>query len=250
VPTPKPAPIASPPRARYALVIGNNTYKNGIPALTNPVNDATAIAAALKDLSYSVELYRNADLIQMEDAIKKFMAKLTADRDSEGFFWFAGHGISTEERAEHYLLPIDANPDGDSRIRRTGYAVNDLLAELEKVHNRTNLIVLDACRNTLTTAGKRSVGTRGLSVVGADQVQGNKIVYSTAAGATASDGDPKAPNSPFATAFLNHIKAPEPFNDVFVDIYNETLQLTGGQKPITVGDFSVKGYSLNAAGAR
>jgi hypothetical protein len=230
--------------SRYALVIGNNNYQNDIAKLENPVKDAEAVAAALRDLGYSVDLKTNCGLDQMETAINTFITKLT--RDSEGFFWFAGHGVAVEN--QHYLLPVDANVSSDSRIIRSGYSVDELLGKFETVKNITNLIILDACRNNVAPKGSRAITDRGLVVVRGDQVQGNKVVYSTAQGQTAADGKPGSANSPFAEAFLHHIKDPEPFNDVFVDIREETMRLTGGQNPITVGDFAVKSYSLNPNG--
>ena len=41
--------------ARRALVIGNSAYP-GDAALANPVNDATAMAKALQDLGFEVQL--------------------------------------------------------------------------------------------------------------------------------------------------------------------------------------------------
>ncbi|GHT85540.1 hypothetical protein FACS1894137_09950 [Spirochaetia bacterium] len=250
-------PLASPAAQnsnaanRFALVIGNNAYRNGIPKLDNPAKDAAAISAALREIGYTVDLKQNIDLIRMEQAIDAFMANLRRDKESEGFFWFAGHGVSTELKKEHHLLPVDADAADDRRIERTGYSVNDLLEQFESVKNKTNVIVLDACRSSLTVQGGRAIGSRGLQVVSAQQVQGNKIVYSTAEGQTAADAATGAAYSPFAQAFLDHIKDPAPFTDVFVDIREDTIRLTTtqsnprGQRPITLGDFAVKGYSLN-----
>ena len=45
---------------RTALVIGNAAYTEG--RLNNPVNDATAIAATLQEMSFQVTILRNAEL--------------------------------------------------------------------------------------------------------------------------------------------------------------------------------------------
>ena len=235
---------------RYALVIGNSNYRDkSISSLVNPVNDATDVAAALKGLGYNVTLKTNIGLRDMLNVVKDFTGDLRRSPDTEGFFWFAGHGLSV--RGIHYMLPVDVDPADDNIIARGAFSVDDLMEEIGNARNKTNLIVIDACRNTLVPGGgNRAVGTRGLAVLSADdyRVTGNKIVYSTMAGRTASDGLPGTRNSPFAQAFLSKIQSHEIFEDVFLDIANETLRLTrGDQQPYSMGSFAVKSYTLNPA---
>jgi len=232
---------------RYALVIGNGNYRNkSIATLANPVNDATDMAAALRDLGYNVTLKTNIGLREMLDAVQDFSFNLKRSNENEGFFWFAGHGLSV--KGIHYMLPVDVDPVNDNIIARGAYSVDDLMDEIGSARNKTNLIVIDACRNTLLPGGNRSVGGRGLTVLASDdyRITGNKVVYSTMAGRTASDGVPGSRNSPFARAFISNIKKPEAFDDVFLDIANETMRLTQGeQQPYSMGSFAVKSYTLN-----
>ena len=234
------------PADRYALVIGNGNYKDkSIPNLTNPVNDAADVASSLKTLGYNVTLKTNVGLRELQNAIVDFSGSLSRSGDSEGFFWFAGHGISV--KGIHYLLPTDADPTDDFSIPRTSFSVDDLMEQIENARNKTNLIVIDACRNNLAQGG-RAIGSRGLTVLSQDdyRIKGNKIVYSTMAGKTASDGASGSRNSPFAQAFLDNMQEHEIFDDVFLDIANETLRLTkGDQEPYSMGTFAVKSYSLN-----
>ena len=231
---------------RYALVIGNSNYRSAeIASLANPANDATDVAAVLGGMGYNVTLKTDIGLLDMINAITDFSINLGRSGDSEGFFWFAGHGISV--RGIHYLLPVDVEPVNENLIVRGSYSVDDLMEEIGNARNKTNLIVIDACRNNLMPTG-RSIGTRGLSVLAADDVRVsmNKIVYSTLAGRTAADGVPGSRNSPFAQAFIEKMQSPESFEDVFVDIRDETLRLTRGeQQPYAMGSFAVKGYALN-----
>ena len=55
---------------RVALVIGNSAYTTG--PLTNPVNDATDMAAALKSVGFEVLLRTNADRRAMYGLIDQF----------------------------------------------------------------------------------------------------------------------------------------------------------------------------------
>ena len=236
------------PADRYALVIGNGNYRDRtIASLTNPVNDATDIAASLGKLGYNVTLKTNIGLRDMINVIRDFTGNLRRNSQNEGFFWFAGHGLSV--RNVHYMLPVDVDPADDNMIARGSYSVDDLLEEIGNARNVTNLIVIDACRNTLIPgSANRTVGVRGLSILSADDIRisGNKVVYSTMAGRTAADGVPGSRNSPFAQAFIKNIMNPESFDDVFLDIANDTLRLTNGeQHPYSMGSFALKSYSIN-----
>jgi len=64
---------------RVALVVGNSAYQS-VPALANPVNDANAIAAALRKVGFSevLEVY-DANLTTIAKALKDF-----GDLDGEG----------------------------------------------------------------------------------------------------------------------------------------------------------------------
>src|SRR5207244_11492976 len=58
---------------RIALVIGNSAYRVG--PLKNPVNDARAMATALRDLGFEVLLREDAGMATMIDAIREFSRK-------------------------------------------------------------------------------------------------------------------------------------------------------------------------------
>ena len=75
--------------ARVALVIGNSAYPSG--ALSNPKNDATAVAGALKSLGFDVALKLNASKSDIDVALSSFSAK--ADKANVALVFYAGHGI-------------------------------------------------------------------------------------------------------------------------------------------------------------
>ena len=65
---------------RLALVIGNSSYETA--PLANPVNDASDMAAALRNLGFTVILKKNANLEVMEEAIEDFGNRLKIGRAS------------------------------------------------------------------------------------------------------------------------------------------------------------------------
>ncbi|AEF82332.1 caspase family protein [Leadbettera azotonutricia] len=225
---------------RYALVIGNARYVD-IESLGTPRNDAEDIAAALASLGFKVDLRLDAGIDEMEEAIYRFSAALGTDRENEGFFWYAGHGVQAE--GENYLLPVDIRAERISQVRRMSYSLGDLLRELENARNLVNVVILDACRNNPLPGESRSL-SRGLAA--APQVQDTFIMFSTATGATADDGTPGARNSPFTQAFLKHIATPAILESVAKEISRETIAITRtNQRPyISDNILYVKDYSL------
>jgi hypothetical protein len=216
-----------------------------IEELRTPVNDAADIAEALKRLGYNVDLKLNVGINQMERAVIDFTDRLALDRGNEGFFWYAGHGVQVE--GENYLLPVDIQVERVSQVRRAAYSLTDILRGLESARNKVNVVVLDACRNNPLPAESRSLA-RGLSA--APVVQDTFVMFSTAAGATASDGDPKSRNSPFTEAFLKNMEKPLPIETVAKDIAVETIEITRiNQRPyISDNILYARGYTLNPAG--
>ncbi len=64
------------PEKRVALVIGNSAYPDS--PLKNPVNDARAMAAALKGLGFDVIARENVTQKQMQRAIAEFGRRLAS----------------------------------------------------------------------------------------------------------------------------------------------------------------------------
>ena len=75
---------------RVALVIGNAAYRD--PPLTNPVNDARAMASRLAKLGFRVTKLENAARDDMEDAIIRLEESLGPD--ATGLFYYAGFSIT------------------------------------------------------------------------------------------------------------------------------------------------------------
>ncbi len=242
-----------PAQDRYALVIGNNEYTE-IERLTNPVNDASDIAAKLRVLGYHVDLQINIGKIAMDRAIHNYLRRLALNKDNEGFFWFAGHGVQID--GENYLLPVDVDSTDDLSVKHTSYSLSYLTDSFDaRARNKVNIVVLDACRNNPfrnMQAGTRSL-SRGLSVVSEQNLPPDlMIIYSTAPGNVADDGEAGARNSPFARAFMQYMDSNDDIGIVVRGISRETMRLTNNrQQPFTGGRIiGLDYYSLNPADGR
>jgi formylglycine-generating enzyme required for sulfatase activity len=231
---------------RHALVIGNSDYRH-VEKLVNPPNDAVDIAAKLCTLGYQTELRLDTTLEELDRAVADYLRRLGSHSDNEGFFWYAGHGVQIN--GENYLLPVDINADDNPGIIYGSYPLNRLLLALEEsAGNKLNVVVLDACRdNPFRSRGGGSRGlSRGLSTV-EHPPQDLFIMFSTAPGTAAADGERGRRNSPFAEAFLKYMDSPEILPVTASLIARETMRLTGGkQRPFQNGSMvSEIYYSLN-----
>jgi hypothetical protein len=186
---------------KFALVIGNGAYNN-VTKLSNPVNDANDMEAALKGLGWTVDKVLNGTQDQMVNAIMQLKKRLSASRDSYGFLFYAGHGI--QSNGENYLIPVDANIPSENFLRNRTVSVQEMLDELNDAGNEFNVVVLDACRDN--PFGWKRSGSRGLSVVG-QQPADSIIVFATSAGSTAADGSGR--NGLFTSNLLNNLKQPD-----------------------------------------
>ena len=224
---------------RIALVIGNSGYVNE-PHLTNPARDARAMAGALKDVGFDkVTLVLDSNVADLNHALQAFQDQaLAADI---AVLYYAGHGM--EAGGTNYLIPVDAKLASDRDL--SFEAVPQGLAEQAAGGARLlSLVILDACRDNpfastmAITSGAHRGMTRGLAPVNEDQLSVNSIVeYSAQSGTLASDGDPGAPNSPFAAALLHHVSEPGAevtllFGKVRDDVYAATHQ---SQRPASYG---------------
>ena len=136
-----PGIVTAAQEMRTALVIGNSAYSSG--PLKNPVNDATDMAAMLKNLGFSVTLKKEATLQEMDEAIEAFGNSLK--RGGVGLFYYAGHGVQVN--GTNYLLPIGAKINKETDVKYQAVDANKILDEMANANNGLNIIILDACRD-------------------------------------------------------------------------------------------------------
>ncbi len=218
------APALAAQEARVALVIGNGAYA-AVPKLGNPANDAQDVAAKLTELGFKVTRLADAKLADMLKAQRDFAegAKSAGMR----VFYYAGHGVQSE--GQNWLLPVDADVKEDYELKTKALSAQLVLDGLKAAGQGVNIVILDACRDNPFKASSRSAGaSRGLAVMG---TSGSLIVYATAPGSTAADGDGR--NGLFTEALLSRLDSPglslqEIMTNVAADVVERTK---GAQEP-------------------
>ncbi len=238
--------ITDPHDKRVALVIGNADYHGTADDLTNPVNDARAVAAKLENMGYSVNRVENGG----DELIRSRLDEFVNDaREAKlAFFFYAGHGVqvlsSDGSALRNQLLPTDYAVQGGERDSKM-IDLAEFLRKLEATGVPTRILVLDACRNTpgfkvadsveqheafevdeldrrmATTSILRNPKTRSVRVRGTGETvassgfgemvyqPGTLVAYATGTGKVVPDQFGQSTNSPFTTALLAHIADPD-----------------------------------------
>lgn len=203
---------------RIALVIGNAKYKDS--PLTNPVNDAKDMSAALRAVGFQVIERTDASQKEMNRAITQFGEKLNAD--TVALFYYAGHGVQV--KGKNYLVPVDAEITGESSIRAETVDVDAVLDQLSA--SDLNVVILDACRNNPFERRFRSI-SGGLAQM--DAPKGSLIAYATAPGKTAIDGSGR--NGIYTQELLRQIRTPGlPLEAVLKNVRRSVARATNDQQ--------------------
>jgi hypothetical protein len=198
---------------RLALVIGNADYVNA-NALANPVNDAKAVKLALQSLGFTVMSCYDADQKTMKKIIDEFGTEL--ENYTVGLFYYAGHGIQV--RGNNFLIPVDANLLVEQDVDYDCIDAGRLLGKMEAAGTKTNIVILDACRNNpfeRSWSGRSTSQGSGLAFMNAPS--GSIVAYATSPGKTASDGTGK--NGLYTEALLKYMQIPGlPIEEFFKNV--------------------------------
>ena len=217
---------------RYALVIGNASY--AIDALANPINDAQDISDKLKQLDFSVETHLDIDKASIAKTIENFYLNIT-DRDAVSVFYYAGHAIQLNNN--NYLIPVDANISSLKSLDNEAYGFNQLLVNMHKARSRTNIVILDACRNNPFIAQGAGENNRSLSTESApannglapiEAPPGTLIAYATEPGKVAKDGAGR--NGTYTKYLLKYLSLPVGIEKMFKTVRAAVMQETGNSQ--------------------
>ena len=174
-------------------------------------------------MGFKVTLLGDASQIEMKRAIAQFGRELRkAGSDATGLFYYAGHGV--QSFGNNYLLPVDVALSDAADLDLVAVEAQSVLRQMASARNRTNIVILDACRNN-PFSEIPDLNDNGLAEMKAPT--GTFLAYATAPGGVAMDG--LGDNSPFTEAVVKHIQEPgQPIEQLFKQVRRSVLTQSNG----------------------
>ena len=166
--------------------------------LNQPINDARALTATLRQSGFDVDVVEDASHDDMQRAIGRLKSKVKPD--SVVMLFFGGYGIQAGR--ESYMIPVDARIWKEVDIRREGISVESVLDGIKEKGARAKLVVIDASRRNPYERRFRSF-SHGLAPINSPD---NALIISSATPGKVAD-DSKGQNSTLVTELLNNLAA-------------------------------------------
>jgi uncharacterized caspase-like protein len=168
--------------ARVAIVIGNAAYPDAEAPLKDPTNNARSLADELRRHGFEVDSAENLTKEAMRAALDRFYAKIKSG--STALLFFSGYGIQSDRQT--YMIPVNSQIWTEPDVRRDGYSLDSVLAEMNSRGARVKIAILDASRRNPFERRFRAVAG-GLAPVSVPK--GTVVMYAAAPGAVVRDGD-------------------------------------------------------------
>jgi uncharacterized caspase-like protein len=182
--------------SRLALVIGNGHYPDANAPLTQPINDARAITAALRREGFEVDVVEDARHGDINRAVGRLEAKINSE--SVVMLFFGGYGVQAGR--ESYMIPVDAAIWKESDVRREGISIESVLETIKGHGARARIAVIDASRRNPYERRFRAF-SHGLAPISAPD---NALILSSATPGKVAD-DSSGQNSVLVAELLNNI---------------------------------------------
>jgi len=184
--------------AKLALVIGNGHYPDANAPLTQSINDARALSAALRHDGFDVDMVEDAGKADLRQAVDRLKSKIRSD--STVMLFFAGYGVQAGRQS--YMIPVDAAIWKESDVRRDGTSIESVLEMMKQRGARAKLVVVDASRRNPYERRFRSY-SHGLAPI---YVPDNALILSSATPGKVVD-DVTGQNSLLVTELLNNLNS-------------------------------------------
>jgi len=156
-----PANRVRPNPNAYALVVGIEQYRQGLPSADFSVHDAEIVDKYLTGvLGYPQEnvvklLNDRATKTDLEKYVESWLPNRVG-KDDTVFLYFSGHGAPDPQTGDAYLIPYDGDP---AFVEKTGYPLKRFYDSLGKLPAKQVVVMLDSC---FSGAGGRSVVAKGM----------------------------------------------------------------------------------------
>ena len=197
---------------RVALVMGNSAYNAGTGwrPLPQAVNDARAVGERLKKAGFQVIEGYDLNRQQMNDKLAALVQATAPPRAPElVLVYYSGHGA--DFLRSNYLIPIGATlpyeqPTANQLEDLYFPVARKIITNLSGDGERSNIVILDSCRNDPFVKGAGGSGRKGLESAAPfsdmGKPSGTLIVYGAKPGSFSFEGGERDKHSIFTAALL------------------------------------------------
>jgi tetratricopeptide (TPR) repeat protein len=209
--------------ARVALVIGNASYPNADPKLTQPTGNARTLGDELMRDGFQVEAGENLTKEAMQRAFGRLYDRIKPG--TVALIFFSGYGIQSNRQS--YMIPVDGQIYKEDDVRHDGISVDNVLSEMNNRGARVKIAILDASRRN-RFEGNFRVAPLGLALP-ANPPSGTLVMYSAGSGSVVRDTT--TDRSLFVSELLDEMRAPGvPAEEVFNRTRMGVLRASQGEQ--------------------
>ena len=191
----------------FAVIIANENYYSEAK-VEYAHNDGTSMRNYLEQVvglpASNIHFVKDATLNMLRREVN-WLTKVAKSYNGEAsiLFYYAGHGVPDVKKNTSYLLPSD----GMANDIITGYALDDLYAQLAASPSRTTLVFLDACFSGSQRSGESMSDVRAVGIRAKQGVpRGNMVVFSAAQGDETAHPYPAEHHGMFTFYLLKKMK--------------------------------------------
>ena len=238
---------------RVALIVGIQDYSSA-PKATYASSDAkwfyeyATNVFGVPEVNIKNLIGKDASFIQTQKAISKWLPSKIKANQSELIIFFAGHGLSSPDGKELYLLVHDSDTD---LLSRTAILRSELFKDINKLKPKSVTLFLDTCYSGTSRDDKSLLASaRPIRIVAKDVSNrpNNFTIFSAAKLDQISSGFKEAKHGIFSYYLMKGLEGEADTNSdrkitngelhVYLDKYisQQALQLGRKQNPDLAGD--------------
>ena len=135
----------------YMLAVAVTHYRDGDLQLKYPVEDATALAAALQKQEGGLYQSVHVSSLYDEKVTREGLAAafdqlaLRVKPDDVFVLYFAGHGVTYDKDGEYYFLPVNFRYTDSASIAAQGISKDDITKGVTEISAQKSLLFFDTC---------------------------------------------------------------------------------------------------------
>ena len=240
-------------RDAVAIIIGIENYKN-VPKASYANNDASSFydyavkVLGVPENKIKLLIDKNADVIDIERALKNWLPLNTDEGVSDIYFFYSGHGLPSNNGDNFYILPYDVEIDF---LDRTAISQDSLIQDIKLANPKSAILFLDSCYSGSTRdGGTLMASARPLVITNQDkQYPSNFSVLSATVPNQISFSNPALKHGIFSFYLMKGLEGyADGDNDgkiivseldkyLRISVGNSALTMNKRQTPYVVGDF-------------